>query len=79
MRVNLTNQGCGTGEVGHYVACADLSVHNEPNNQICRYTPRILDASLKQRYHRHRIYKMIYVQTRVKGQDSHELALEMEK
>ena len=44
-------------------------------------TPKgILDASLKQRYHRHGIYKMelIYVQTRVKGQGTRKLALEME-
>ena len=42
---------------------------------------RILDALLKRIYHRHGIYKMelIYVQTRVKGPGSSELALEMEK
>ena len=47
-----------------------------------RNTPRrILYALLKRRYHGHVIYKMelIYVQTRVKGQGSHDLALEMEK
>ena len=58
-----------------------MASYNKPSNQIRRKTPRrILDALLKRRYHRHEIYKMelIYVQTRVKGQGSHELVLEME-
>ena len=40
-----------------------------------------VDTSLKRRYHRHGIYKMelIFVQTRVKGRGSPELALVRKK
>ena len=56
-----------------------MASYNKPSNQIRQKTLRILDPSLKGRYHRHGIYEMglIYVHTRVKGQDSHLLALEI--
>ena len=56
------NRSYGAGKVGHYAAHTDPSMHilcqnGEPSNQMHQKCPRILDTSLKQRYHRHGIYK----------------------